>query len=117
MPGRCAEALPKNGLFDGNVLELCTDAKSTHPASCYANLLKSLKRRIKDKENRQQFALVVCKNATDELIERCVTDAPKVLNMDQMITLCGGGGNPIPCFELLTHSPSYFSPSARVTVP
>ena len=100
MPGRCAEALPKNGLFDGNVLELCTDAKSTHPASCYANLLKSLKRRIKDKENRQQFALVVCKNATDELIERCVTDAPKVLNMDQMITLCGGGGNPIPCFEL-----------------
>ena len=44
MPGRCAEALPKNGLFDGNVLELCTDAKSTHPASSYAHLLKSLKR-------------------------------------------------------------------------
>jgi hypothetical protein len=95
------ESLTKGMLPDRKIYELCSMSKSTVPGACFVNVLKILKNRVRNKEDRQNFALEVCKNATDRGIEKCVSSAPKSLNLDQVINLCGNGGEPIPCFELI----------------
>ena len=83
-------------------MELCKSANSTFPAICFAKTLKSGRTRIKDHVELRKLALAVCKNATDESIERCVSMAPQSLKPHQIITLCGEGRDPISqCFKHL----------------